>query len=403
MSSGEADPGAARRRPVALIILDGWGHAPPGPRNAISLARTPVWDGLVARYPWVLLRASGEAVGLPAGVMGNSEVGHLTIGSGRVFYQDLSRINRAIADGSFAQNPVLLEAFRAAAAGGGAVHLMGLLSDGGVHADLEHVKALVRLAKQQGVIRLYLHPFLDGRDTSPFHGIDLIGDLEAFLAAEGAGRIATVSGRYYAMDRDTRWDRTELRVRRPRRRRGAPGRRRGGGGAGVVRRGRHRRVRRADGRAPRARGSGPRRRHRPVLQLPARSCAAAHPRPHPARLRRVRSRPSRCAASGVRQHDRVRRDLRHAGRLPQGRTTPRAGRGRRACRSDAAPHRRDREVRPRDVLLQRGARAAVPGGASLSGPVAHRRGHLRPEARDELPRGGGEVPRDSSPRSPPTS
>jgi 2,3-bisphosphoglycerate-independent phosphoglycerate mutase len=200
----------AARRPVALIILDGWGHAPDGPGNAISLARTPVWDGLVARYPWVLLRASGEAVGLPAGVMGNSEVGHLTIGSGRVFYQDLSRINHAIADGSFVSNPVLVEAFRGGAAGGGAVHLMGLLSDGGVHADLDHVKALVRLAKAQGVSRLYLHPFMDGRDTSPFHGIELIEDLEAFLAAEGLGRIATVSGRYYAMDRDTRWDRTAL-------------------------------------------------------------------------------------------------------------------------------------------------------------------------------------------------
>ena len=199
-----------RRRPVALIILDGWGHAPPGPGNAITLARTPVWDGLVARYPWVPLRASGEAVGLPDGVMGNSEVGHLTIGSGRIFYQDLSRINHAIADGSFGQNPVLVAAFRGAAAGGGAVHLMGLLSDGGVHADLEHVKALVRLAGQEGVTRLYLHPFLDGRDTSPFHGVDLIEELEAFLAAEGLGRVATVSGRYYAMDRDSRWDRTAL-------------------------------------------------------------------------------------------------------------------------------------------------------------------------------------------------
>ena len=201
-----AERGDGRRR-AALIILDGWGYAPPGPGNAISLADTPVWDALWARYPHALLEASGEAVGLPPGVMGNSEVGHLTLGSGRVIFQDLSRINRAIADGSFFDNRALVAVMDRAVAQGRSVHLMGLLSDAGVHSSLDHLKALVTMAHRHKVVRVYIHAFTDGRDTSPSAGEGFVEELEAFLRQEGLGAIATVSGRYYAMDRDKRWER----------------------------------------------------------------------------------------------------------------------------------------------------------------------------------------------------
>ncbi len=210
MTDDRSSSAGERPRPVALIVLDGWGHAPPGPGNAISLARTPTWDALLAEHPWVLLEASGEAVGLPAGIMGNSEVGHLTLGSGRILYQDLTRINRAVVDGSFFDNPVLAPAMSAAARQDAAVHLMGLLSDGGVHSAVEHIHALVQLARQCGVERLFLHMFMDGRDTSPHAGEGFLADLEAFLVEERLGRIATISGRYYAMDRDLRWERVAL-------------------------------------------------------------------------------------------------------------------------------------------------------------------------------------------------
>lgn len=195
---------------AALIVLDGWGYAPPGPANAVSLARTPVWDGLWDRYPHVLLEASGEAVGLPAGVMGNSEVGHLTIGSGRIIYQDLSRINRAIDDGSFFANPVLVDLVEGAKARGGALHLLGLFSDAGVHSSLSHVKALVELATQRGLSRVHIHAFTDGRDTPPTSGESYMVETEAFLEEVGTGAVATVAGRYYAMDRDRRWERVSL-------------------------------------------------------------------------------------------------------------------------------------------------------------------------------------------------
>jgi len=176
------------------VILDGWGCAPPGPGNAIELAETPVFDRLWAGYPHTTLKASGEAVGLPPGQMGNSEVGHLTIGSGRILDQDLQRVNRAIRDGSFFENPAL----RAAFAKGGDVHLLGLVSHGGVHSHIEHVKALLRFAPE----RTWIHAFTDGRDVSPHAA-------EHDLAELPAERIATVAGRYYAMDRDKRWERTQ--------------------------------------------------------------------------------------------------------------------------------------------------------------------------------------------------
>jgi len=198
------------RPKAALIILDGWGYAAPGPGNAIWLARTPVFDRLWEKFPHTLLAASGEAVGLPAGIMGNSEVGHLTLGSGRIIYQDLCRINRAIADGSFFENPALAGVMDRTRARNRSLHLLGLLSDAGVHSTMEHLKALITMAKQRGVPRVYIHAFTDGRDTSPTAGEGYVRELEEFLAAGGAGKVATVSGRYYAMDRDKRWDRVKL-------------------------------------------------------------------------------------------------------------------------------------------------------------------------------------------------
>ena len=179
---------------VALVILDGWGCAPPGPGNAIDLAETPVFDRLWAEYPHTTLKASGEAVGLPPGQMGNSEVGHLTIGSGRVLDQDLQRVNRAIEDGSFFENPALKAAFDK----GGDVHLLGLVSHGGVHSHIEHLQALLRFAPE----RTWIHAFTDGRDVSPHAAAEDLAELPA-------ERIATVCGRYYAMDRDQRWERTQ--------------------------------------------------------------------------------------------------------------------------------------------------------------------------------------------------
>jgi 2,3-bisphosphoglycerate-independent phosphoglycerate mutase len=190
---------------VALVILDGWGCAPPGPGNAVELADTPVFDDLWERYPHTTLRASGEDVGLPPGQMGNSEVGHLTIGAGRVILQDLMRVNRAIESGELFENPALTGAFRRAKERGGNVHLLGLASSGGVHSHLEHLRALLELASREAMAeQTYVHAFTDGRDVSP---TSARGDL-AQLVAEGA-QIATVVGRFYAMDRDQRWERTE--------------------------------------------------------------------------------------------------------------------------------------------------------------------------------------------------
>ena len=198
------------RKRAALVVLDGWGYAPPGPGNAISQADTPVWDALWSTYPHILLEASGEAVGLPPGVMGNSEVGHLTLGSGRIIYQDLSRINRAIKDGTFYINAALAEVMDGVAARGTSLHLLGLLSDAGVHSAMDHVEALLRMARERGVQRAYIHAFTDGRDTSPTAGLQYVKDLEAFMKEAGLGVIATVLGRYYAMDRDRRWERVRL-------------------------------------------------------------------------------------------------------------------------------------------------------------------------------------------------
>ncbi len=189
---------------VALVILDGWGCAPPGPGNAVELARTPVFDRLWAEFPHTTLGASGEAVGLPPGQMGNSEVGHLTIGSGRVLDQDLQRVNRAVRDGSLFENEALVGAFRRARERGGNVHLLGLVSYGGVHSHIEHLRALLELARREGMTeRTWVHAFTDGRDVSPTSALRDLAELPE-------DRIATVAGRYYAMDRDNREERTQL-------------------------------------------------------------------------------------------------------------------------------------------------------------------------------------------------
>jgi len=199
----------APRQPVALIIMDGFGMAAPGPGNAISLARTPALDRLFETHPWTTLSASGRAVGLPEGQMGNSEVGHLNMGAGRIVYQELTRIDAAITDGSLQENDVLREAIAVAVAEGRAVHFMGLVSDGGVHSHQEHLYALVRMAASLGVERVFVHAFLDGRDVPPTSGLGYVKQLEGVLGEIGVGRVATVSGRYYAMDRDNRWERVE--------------------------------------------------------------------------------------------------------------------------------------------------------------------------------------------------
>jgi len=196
-------------RPVALVILDGYGLAPAGPENAVTLARTPNLDRLFAECPWAALEASGLAVGLPPGQMGNSEVGHLNMGAGRVVYQELTRICAAIEDGSLLENVALCEAIDAAAECGAAIHFMGLVSDGGVHSHQDHLYALVRMAAARGARDIRIHAFLDGRDVPPKSGLGFLQKLEGVLADEGVGRIATVIGRYYAMDRDKRWERVE--------------------------------------------------------------------------------------------------------------------------------------------------------------------------------------------------
>ena len=183
---------------VVLVILDGWGCAPAGPGNAVSLARTPVFDRLWSEFPHTTLKASGEAVGLPPGQMGNSEVGHLTIGSGRILFQDLMRVNKAIETGALFENEVLRSAFER----GENVHLLGLVSHGGVHSHIEHVKALMTFAPE----KTWIHAFTDGRDVSPHSAVRDLAELPV-------DRIATVAGRYYAMDRDKRWDRTDRALR----------------------------------------------------------------------------------------------------------------------------------------------------------------------------------------------
>jgi 2,3-bisphosphoglycerate-independent phosphoglycerate mutase len=199
-------------KPLILIILDGWGYAPPSDSNAISLARKPNYDRLLAEYPNALIHTSGRYVGLPTGQMGNSEVGHLNIGAGRVVYMDITKIDLMIENGTFFSNPALLDSMTTARTGERRLHLFGLLSDGGVHSHQNHLYALLRMAKQNGVERVFVHCFMDGRDTLPTNGARYIEQLQQKMREYGIGKIATVSGRYYAMDRDRRWEREKKAV-----------------------------------------------------------------------------------------------------------------------------------------------------------------------------------------------
>ena len=196
-----------RPKPLVLIILDGWGYAPPSNANAISLARKPNYDKLLADFPNTLIHTSGRYVGLPTGQMGNSEVGHLNIGAGRVVYMDISKIDVMIETGEFEKNPALLDAMAKARTGDRRLHLFGLLSDGGVHSQQAHLNAILRMCKQNGVERVFVHCFMDGRDTLPTNGAVYVEQLQQKMREYGVGKIATVSGRYYAMDRDKKWDR----------------------------------------------------------------------------------------------------------------------------------------------------------------------------------------------------
>ncbi len=189
-------------KPVLLVVLDGWGIRKEREANAIAIAGTPSVDALVREYPSTALETSGLAVGLPEGQMGNSEVGHTNLGAGRIVYQDLVRINRAVEDGSFFQNDALLMVVRRAKESGGALHLMGLVSDGGVHSHVAHLAACVELARREGLAKVFVHAFMDGRDTPPRSGLGYMADLEKRLRDGGLGKVATVCGRYWAMDRD---------------------------------------------------------------------------------------------------------------------------------------------------------------------------------------------------------
>jgi 2,3-bisphosphoglycerate-independent phosphoglycerate mutase len=209
-----------RPRPLILSILDGWGFSPAVEGNAIAAARKPAYDKLLREFPNTLIHTSGPYVGLPEGQMGNSEVGHLNIGAGRVVQMDVTRIDAQIASGEFFRNPVLRECMKHARKH--PLHFLGLASDGGVHSYLTHLYALVRMAKQEGVERVFVHAFMDGRDTPPQSGAGYLRALEKQMRTIGVGRIASVSGRYYAMDRDQRYGRGQRREsHRPGRRRRA--------------------------------------------------------------------------------------------------------------------------------------------------------------------------------------
>src|SRR5271166_1559135 len=196
-----------RPKPIVLTVLDGWGYRAETKGNAIAQARKPNYDRLLKEFPNTLIHTSGPFVGLPEGQMGNSEVGHMNMGAGRIVHMDITRVDQLIASGEFFRQPLLLEAMERGRAR--QLHLIGLLSDGGVHSHIEHLYALLRMARENKVTHVFVHCFMDGRDTPPNSGIDFLRALEQKMREYGVGQIATVIGRYYAMDRDNRWDRIE--------------------------------------------------------------------------------------------------------------------------------------------------------------------------------------------------
>ena len=199
---------SSKPTPLVLIVLDGWGLSKIRNYNAIALANTPTYLELLERYPHASLITNGEAVGLPAGQMGNSEVGHMNLGAGRIIYQDLTRIDQSISSGEFFKNPRLLESITRCTGDRQALHLIGLVSDGGVHSHQRHLNALIKMAAKHRLDRVFVQVITDGRDTSPTAGANFIAKLEQTMTSTGVGKIASVTGRYYAMDRDRRWERT---------------------------------------------------------------------------------------------------------------------------------------------------------------------------------------------------
>ena len=199
----------SKKSTALLLILDGWGHREATDSNAIAIASTPSWDSLWQQQPSTLIDTSGQSVGLPAGQMGNSEVGHMNLGAGRVVYQSLTRIDKDIEEGEFYENEVLVQAAKRAASSETALHVLGLMSPGGIHSHEDHIMAALELARQRGVRKLYLHAFLDGRDTPPRSALASLQRAETFFQRHGIGRVASLCGRFYAMDRDNRWDRVQ--------------------------------------------------------------------------------------------------------------------------------------------------------------------------------------------------
>ena len=197
------------KKTALLLILDGWGHRDATDSNAIFAAKSPTWDTLWQERPHTLIRTSGLAVGLPEGQMGNSEVGHMNLGAGRVVYQNLTRIDKDIADGSFVSNPVLTEAVDTSIQKDSALHVFGLLSSGGIHSHEDQIVAMLELALARGAKQVFFHAFLDGRDTPPRSALAPLLRVETLLAQSGCGRVASICGRFFAMDRDNRWDRVE--------------------------------------------------------------------------------------------------------------------------------------------------------------------------------------------------
>ena len=365
---------------VTLVVLDGWGCAPPGPGNAVELARTPVFDRLWREYPHTTLAASGEAVGLPPGQMGNSEVGHLTIGSGRILFQDLQRVNAAVRDGSFFENPALVAAFERARERGGDVHLLGLVSKGGVHSHLDHLQALLELARRQGMEeRTWIHAFTDGRDVSPTSAVVDLAELPP-------ERLATVVGRYYAMDRDQRWERTQKAL------------------DAITLGDRHARSERVAKMCNGATTPGSR------TSSWSRSSSTGAPRLAPGdaaiffnfRPDRGRQLAQKLVEAGfdlttmTRYSDELDVPVAFGEQVVEhtlAETLAASGR-------PPAARRRDGEVRPRHLLLQRRRRAGVAGGDADPRPEPARRAELRPQAGDVRARGRGALRRRDRQRLP---
>ena len=338
---------------VLLMILDGWGNGRHDKADVISTVHPEYISAMTEKYPHAELRTDGENVGLPDGQMGNSEVGHLNIGAGRVVYQDLVKINRACRDNSIMQNPEVKAAFEYAKKNGVNVHFMGLVSDGGVHSSLEHLFKLCDIAAEYKIENTFVHCFMDGRDTDPRSGKGFVADLEKHMAAS-TGKVATVIGRYYAMDRDKRWERVKIAYDALVDGVGETGVGHGRGRAEILRRGRYGRVhqaRRARRRCRTARRHDPSERPGDLLQLPQRPRQGAY---HRADAGGYARRGNAHHAALLLLHDPLRRQVHGpAHPLRQGERARHHRRVRFEAGPQAAAHRRDREIRPRDVLPER--------------------------------------------------